>query len=372
MKIRIIISCLTILPIFPLSAQLFQEHYQHKQDSVFDSGILYFGIDGGAWFYNNEYFNPYYKGYTLTGQRFIPTLSYNINSQLAISAGAELSRNNGKNISTNLNPFFNLKFIPGKNFSVTMGSYYGGENHKLPEALFSFENQLNEIVENGVRISFIKSYFETENWINWESFILPGDTVQEKFTAGSSNRIRIFDTDKWMVELPLYLLAHHSGGQINITDKPVETLINIGEGITFNRKFRAGSQNKLYAKFLILHSMGDFPTDGGIALSPAIGVKLGNLEANTGIFLAEDFINFSGNPLLRSWNMSYPDSSPLIYGGQQEIYTFKAGYSLNVGQSSYLFLRFETYYFSEIKKFDYSYSLHIQVNELLKVCNLLK
>jgi len=58
---------------------------------------------------------------------------------------------------------------------------------------------------------------------------------------------------------------------------------------------------------------------------------------------------------------------PYQYGGDREMLNFKAGYRKKIGKNSFLFLRFEGYHFAGSNKLDYSYSLHFQVRDFLKL-----
>jgi hypothetical protein len=251
-----------------------------------------------------------------------------------------------------------------------MGSYNGGENHGLHEALFSFENHLTDIVENGILIRYSNKRIETETWLNWESFIMPGDTFREMFTAGSSNRIRVLEASSWKLTLPFSLLAHHAGGQINNNNEHVETLINISEGLRICRSFGSDPANNVFAEGNVFHSLGDFVPSPGWAASLKTGLQLSHFEVNAEYFRGKDFVSFAGNPLFRSWKLSGDPLNPVQYGGMQEMLNFKAGFRQKMGRYSFLFLRFEGYYFAGSSDLDYSYSLAFQVRDFLRLGGL--
>lgn len=350
-----------------LSAQLFQNDYMNRPDSSHSVGSLILDLQGSGWFYNNEYFNPFYKGYTLIGANFQPRLVYQSNPKLKFSAGAHLQRFYGDALKTAVKPLFSIEYSPRKDFSILMGSFNGGENHGLPEVLFSFENHLADIVENGVLINYKNSYIESETWLNWEQFIVPGDTFQEMFTAGSSNRLTILERSSWKLSLPLSMLAHHAGGQINNSDKPVETLINLSEGVKLTKFFASGSVENVFADVRVFHSLGDFAPFPGIALSVKSGVQTSHFELNAEYFKARDFMSFEGNPLFLSWEPTGDMLSPNRNGGSLEMLNFKVGFRQKMGENSFLFLRCEGYYIKGSNKLDYSYSLHFQVRDFLKL-----
>jgi len=192
--------------------------------------------------------------------------------------------------------------------------------------LFSIEKHLTEIIENGILIRYSGKRIESETWLSWESFILPGDTIQEQFTAGSSNRITLMEKNNWKVTLPVSVLAHHAGGQVNISDKKVETLINIGEGVKISRSFHGKSLHQIFGEFTFFHSTGDFNPAPGWAFSMKTGLQLTHFEINAEYFRAKDFISFAGNPLYCSHESTNNPLIPFQFGGKNEMLNFKAGF----------------------------------------------
>jgi hypothetical protein len=367
MKRILIIILLFISFLQGVSSQIFQQDYYNRDDSTLNAGELFLDLPLSTWFYNNEYFNPFYKGYTLTGANIQPRIVYQSRPGLKFSAGIYLHRYYGDAEKTFAKPLFNIEYKPRENFSVLMGTYNGGENHGLNEALFSFENHLTDIIENGILIRYSNPRIKSETWLNWESFIMPGDTFQEKFTAGSINDLRLLKGSYWNLSLPFTLLAHHSGGQINANDSHIETLINICEGLKLSRKISDKPGYNAFAELTLFHSLGDYIPSGGNAYSFKAGLQLDRLEANLQYFNGRDFISFAGNPLFRSWTETGDPLVPFKYGGNHELFNFKAGFRQKIGANSFLFLRFEGYYFTSSRMLDYSYSLHFQVRDFLRL-----
>jgi hypothetical protein len=335
-----------------------------------NEGDVFLELGGSSWFYNNEYFNPYYKGYTLIGAEFQPVLSYKSSQKLKYSAGIDLHRFYGDDLKTRALPFFNICYRPTEKLSLLLGSYNGGENHGVNEILFSFENHLTDLVENGVLINYNGKIINSETWLNWESFIFPGDTVQEKFTAGSSEKLNIVNTGRLLVSIPVSLLAHHSGGQINVTDRHVETLLNTGEGLLLKYKPHESKSFFISGAVNLFQSMGDFNPSPGQAYYLSAGAGIKNIEFYGGYYNARDFITFSGNPIYFSNELTSDPLHPVRRGGNLEMLNFKAGLRKKTGENSFLYLRFEGYYFMGEGKLDYSYSLHFQVMDFLRLFNV--
>ncbi|MCB8994208.1 MAG: hypothetical protein H6538_01215 [Bacteroidales bacterium] len=361
----------TILLLFSLlqfvSPQIFQEDYKNRSDSVFNKGEFILNLSGSGWFYNNEYFNPFYKGYTLIGADFEPTIIYQSNPKLQLTAGAFLHRYYGDALKTQAKPLFAIEYKPGEKFSVLMGTYKGGENHRLDDILFSFENHLTDLVENGILLRYGGAKIQSETWLNWDSFIFPGDSLREQLVFGNNNKLVLFESSGWRLTSTLCLLAHHAGGQINIKTQPVETLINLGEGIDLSKNIFAKPDNSFFTEIRMYHSLGDFSPSSGMAWSVKSGLRTKHFEVNGQYLRGTDFISFEGNPLLRSYTETGDPASPWVYGGKLEMLNFKAGFRQSIGQNSFLFLRLEGYYFTSSARMDYSYSLQLQVNDFIRI-----
>ena len=347
-------------------SQIFQNDYYNRHDTVMMEGDIFFNVQAAAFFYNNEFFNTYNKGYTLIGSNFQPQLIYQSNSKLKLAAGINLQRYFGENSDIYAKPILSIEYRPSDKFTILLGSFNGGENHRTHDAIFTFENHLTSLIENGILINYSGPIFSTETWLNWESFILPGDTIQEQFTAGSSNRVRIFKSASWELTIPFTLLAHHAGGQINNSSARVETLINVSEGLRICRAIELKFINNIFAELNVFHSLGDFIPSSGMGYSVKSGLQSEHFELNVEYFKARDFISFAGNPLYNTYEKTGNPLLPYKYGGSNEMINLKTGYRQKIGNKSYLFARLEAYYFTGRSKPDYSYSLHFQVIDFLK------
>ncbi len=370
-KHLIFILIFLILPVL-LYSQLFQEDYRTINDSVSLEKNLHLHILGATFFNNNEFFNPLQEGYTLIGGFLHPEVIYLINPKLSLSAGLHIRKFYGDNELVHFEPLFTIKYRINNDLIVSMGSFDGGQNHRLPETIFAFENHFSKFVENGILIDVHKKYIETQAWLNWETFIEPGDPFREVFTAGIMNRIKVYQNESVNVEIPVIILAHHSGGQINNSPLPVESLFNLCEGIKVNFKSDNSIFQKIspYAEFLIHHSLGDYSTGSGLANQFTLGVEMKRFEVNTGFFLGHDFNSFYGLPLYRSYSETGYHQYSL--GGKSKMLSFKTGYKVKMANSAFLFLRFEGYYNFQFQKFDYTYGIHFQVNDFIGLANLKK
>ena len=352
----------TLLIPVSINAQLFQKDYLTGNDSLIEEKTLNLHILGTTFFNNNEFFNPYYQGYTLTGSFFQPKIVYTVNPKLILSAGVHLRKYFGDNGFIYAEPLFNIHYRVNNSLNIQMGSFEGGQNHLLPETIFDFENHFSNLVENGILITFNKKFLNSRLWIDWEKFIEPADTFREEFMAGIVNRVKLLNNNsKFHIDIPLFILAHHAGGQINDNNEPVETIFNLCGGLEI---FGARAISP-FAQIFLHQSSGDYSIGTGYAIQINGGFKTDNIELNAGYFSGWDFMSFRGLPLYHS----YSENSLTGYtlGGTNEIWNFKAGYKARLSNTSFLFLRFEGFYNPVVKKLDYIYGLHLQVNEIVRI-----
>lgn len=373
MTINIFLRLFVIFFFIPVHsfAQVFQKDYATTYDSPANERDLNLNLLASTFLNNNEFFNPLQEGYTLIGGFFQPSLNYYINQKLILSTGIHIRKFYGDENFADAEPVFSIKYNPNKKISLLLGSYEGGQNHLLPESLFAFENHFTDLVENGFLFNLRCLFIQTDAWLDWEKFIEPGDPFREEFTAGISNQLKILDKNLISLEIPVFFLAHHLGGQINDTDQPVVSLYNLSEG--FKIRFQPGSvawDFSSYIEILVHHSLGDFEEGYGLANEIIAGLEMKNIEINTGYFRGNNFMSFKGLPLYTSFNEISHNS--YVLGGINNLLSLKVGYKLKIHELSHLFLRFEGFYNTEINKLDYTFGIHMQINEIIKIVSLLR
>ena len=345
-----------------LQAQFFNDLYRQEVNLPEEPQTLSLSLIGSTFFNNNEFFGTNVEGYTLTGAFFQPELNYSITDRFTAGAGIHLMKYNGRNEFASVLPLFHLDYRVSPSFRVTMGSFNGGESFLLSEPLFKFENQFTGLVNNGIRLDYRKSFLFSRTWINWEHFILPGDSLQEQFTFGSSNNLTLAEGEGNKLEVPVQLVVHHQGGQINITDKPVITALNLAAGIRISHSFAEGEKGEAWFNPMFYYTGNDESTTTGMAFYPRAGVRYDPFMLTAGFFRGRHFHSIHGEPLFFS-----PDMSPADTSGEtvRSLVTFKAGFGKHISASSSIVLRFEGYYDTSIGKLQYTYGLHIVLNETI-------
>lgn len=182
----------------------------------------------------------------------------------------------------------------------------------------------------------------------------------------------VFEKNSMKLSIPLNLIAHHAGGQINNNDEHVETLINANEGIKLEYNFQLKHTNTFYTEFNLFQATGDYKPENGKAVSFNMGFQSTHFEVNAEYFQGNNFVCFAGNPILNRAFAGPLDPINSFYLEEKKMFNLKTGYRQKIGPKSFLFLRFESYYFLDAKSLDYSYSLHFQVQDFLRVLNVKK
>ena len=227
---KLILLIIILLPIISFAQP--NDDNSVTKDSL--AGNFYIDISSTAFFDNLEFANYIEKGYTLTGFNFEPRLRYDIGNRYSISAGAHTLSYAGEPEFDKISPVVTIHTFLSEKVQLNLGTIDGKGCHGLPEPVFMPEREFLNQPETGLQILFTGNRFEGETWINWEKFLFFGDTIQEEFTVGVSGKVKLLKDSDIRLDIPLYALAVHQGGQINVTESVVSTLANLGGGVNFS------------------------------------------------------------------------------------------------------------------------------------------
>ncbi len=344
----------------PVHSQIFRELYRQETITGNIPHILSLDLNASTFFNNNEFFHTNTEGYTLTGAFFQPVLTYTVTGDLGFGLGIHLLKYNGRDEFARVMPFFKIDYRVTEKFRITMGSFDGGENFLLPEPLYKFENHFTNLVNNGIRLDFKGSRVSSLTWIDWEHFILPNDTLQEQFTFGSSDFITVSGNDLYTFEIPVHIVVHHQGGQINITDDPVISTLNLGAGFRIRRFLWGSEGGETWFNPMFFYDGNNETAREGIAWYPQMGLNFNPFSLTAGYFWGKRFESIHGEPLFFSPLRAAAGS---VTDDTRSLVTFKAGIGKNITSSSSIILRFEGYYDTAINKLQYTYGLHMILNE---------
>ncbi len=215
--------------------RLFQDDYQIDTTRTRTLGLE---LDATAAFRDNEYTTPLTTGYTLPACILAPRLTYDPIRQIHMEVGARAIffagankypswayhdivhwKGNQYQHGFHILPWLRLQagFFQdsrtGKSLNIVLGNIYGGQNHKLNDALWNPETDIIQDPEMGLQILWDRKHLHMDTWVNWQSFIYKLDTHQEAFTVGSSWIVKPGNSPRYQWSIPVQIVGQHRGGE---------------------------------------------------------------------------------------------------------------------------------------------------------------
>ncbi len=368
-------SFLVFLLFIPIavSAQLDNRAFEQRMAvEPADSNKLFLGINMLGFVKDNEFFDTTVEGYTLFGYQLNPYLSYNISKNVRLDAGVYVQKDFGNDEYSDVKPTLSLK-IRNNNFNFIFGTLEGSLHHRLIEPLYDFERVLNNRLENGAQVVWMKGDgLFLDAWIDWQKMIYASSNEPERFTAGISFNKTLFTFGNVHVDLPLQLVVAHQGGQIDIVDNEVITRYNMTGGLTLEgsgSNFIKGWGLKLYATSSNTNANTPaFNEDGiGFYVNPYIKTNIG-LTVMGSYWQGDKFMTIQGSPLYPSVNDQYP----LRVDENREFFMLRFLYDLKVADGLTLTARAEPFYDTYASELEYSFGLYLNFSERFFLLNAKK
>ncbi len=326
-----------------------------------DSQQLFLRMGASTFVNNNEFFNDFWKGYTLIGYFVNPELVYHPNPRTRVRIGGHFLQYAGLDDMTQAFPTFTLEHRFSPLLQVVAGSIYGTLNHRLIEPVFNFERFFTDYQESGLQFLFTHNFFEADIWLNWERFIFTGDPFQEEFTAGLSSSVFAWDSHRAIrAEVPVQLLATHKGGQINVSDERGQTLINFASGFSLiwdlpHPFFRDLQMHNYFVLFRDLSNEFRYPFEKGWGIYPNLYLRTDLFHIGAGYWWGNGFVAPRGQPLFMSVSQVDED----FHQKRRQLMTAKVIYHRKLGRGIDLGVRFESYFDPVNSEFDHTTGLHI-------------
>ena len=361
-RIVFILAFLTLGNLSFLSAQFQKQYFQHRQLIEAKSNELYLAMRASGFFNNNEFFDTHVEGYTLIGNYFQPVLYYYFSPEFSVSGGAHLLKYHGQEGFADVMPWLSVHYHPMEKLRISLGSFNKGAILNLPEPLYMFENQFTDLQGNGIMIDYRGKRWNSVSWLDWISFIEQGDPFREEFVFGHSGAFTLFGDETHSLKIPYYILAEHKGGQINISDEPVETRMDFGGGLEWTKDYNHGIFNNILLKADIFYEKASRDATDGMAVSGYGGLEGELFSFGLGYLNGQNRESILGHPLLFS-----PEDISTMEDDRQQFILFKAGIGKRLGENSSFTLRFEGYYDLGIQQMQYSYGLFIVVDEWIRL-----
>ncbi|WP_431294115.1 hypothetical protein [Pedobacter sp. P26] len=292
---------------------------------------------------NYEYTNDFHDGYTLYGTQLQPQIVYYAHPNLAITAGAFIRKDFGRNGISDAKPLFSVKYHK-RNLTLIFGSLEGNIQHKYIEPLYDFERTITTPIEYGTQLLVERKKFTLDAWIAWQKMIYKGDPAKEEIIGGLSTESFLIKNDDWELSIPAQFLAFHQGGQIDVLKEiPITTMFNGATGIKLHKDIDANIKQVYTDNYIAVYK--DFSPDkrrayqGGFGLWLNAGVesKWGSLVAS--YWKGNNFISIKGMPLYES--VSDNLYSPGLRQSSRNIVLLRYAYQKELIPHLYLDVRFE-------------------------------
>ncbi len=346
-----------LLTTAPLSAQL--------DSLVFDAGThaltpetrgeLRINVEGMTFFSDSELKTPLMKGYTLPGAWLQPTVSYQPLRNLRLEAGAYMlhfwgsdsypatyydglvdTQGSGRSQRVfHAVPVVRAQLQLSPTVTMTFGTLYGKASHGLVEPLYNKELNYIGDPEAGLQVRWETRPVSLDAWVDWQSFIYHGDDTQEAFTFGLSTRLRPSRRTagvQW--SLPIQVLFHHQGGEINTEapDRQVKTWLNAAAGAQIDVPLRATFPARLtfeaFATYYSQQAGTALPLQSGYGTYARTWAQLAHFGLALAWWRAHQFIPIMGSPLYGTRSTS---QTGLTYDDPQMV-NFHGEYACPLGK----------------------------------------
>ncbi|MDP3468788.1 MAG: hypothetical protein Q8S11_10670 [Daejeonella sp.] len=316
--------------------------YRIRPDSV-RTGELYLSVHNFNYMRNYEYFNKIQDGYTLFGAQLEPQLVYYAHPRLAVTAGVHLRKDFGGQGIYRTCPLISLKYQHG-NTTLVNGVLEGNIHHRMLEPIFDFEKKITEPVEYGTQFIINGRNLFLDAFINWKKMIYKPSPVQEQILGGLSAELNLINNTSLSLSIPVQLTVFHQGGQIDVIDDPLQTLVNSALGFKLKLPFSGWIKNLRTENYLISFNDLSFtdlqPYSSGYGWYLNAGFdthKFGSLMGT--LWKGNSFISSNGMPLYQSV------SQHIVHPGYTEknrkLFILRYSYQQKLIQNLYMDFRFE-------------------------------
>ena len=329
-----------------------------------DSGALRLGFDVLGYLKNNEYGNDIVPGYTLFGYQFKPYLSYLPARHFRIDLGGYFSRDFGDDGFNEIRPVFTLKYQREK-VSFLFGTLEGAASHRLIEPIFDFENVITHRIEDGIQFRYAGDRLFLDTWLDWLDMIRFGDDDQERFNAGLNFNGTLFRHSRFEIQIPIQIMAHHRGGQIDISPAPAVSFINAASGLSLvfplhSDLLTAVRLDNYYVISAVSDPVPESPYSDGDGLFIHVTGTLKWFELMLSYWHGNEFYSPNGGRLYQS--VSYDPMSSGYVEEKRDLLFFRMLYERELFAGCTLAFRFEPSYDMNNQLFEHAEALYIRFN----------
>ena len=364
---RCFVILLFVIDSFPVHAQWVPSTlYTSPALSEADSNKLTLRTDITGFFKNNEYFSPVAVGQTLPGTSALLTLGYQVSGKFRTEAGMYALKYSGEDQLSNVMPFVRMQYAITPNFNMVVGNLYGGVNHRLIEPLYMWERHFTDKPESGLQFVFHNDRWFADTWIDWQHFIRRGSPVLEELTFGSSVSYRIIQpSGRFGLSIPLQLLIHHTGGQIDTSSEPMIVLGNAATGICSKWNINDSRIRSVGLDVYIAGYYDRYPNEelrpykSSLGVYPVLRIDATPFELMAGYWQTRKYYSFAGEALFGSFDPYHPQNRL----PDRKLLACKLAYNIKLLKGVMLGAQIELYTDLLRNDTDYSFGVHVRFHE---------
>jgi hypothetical protein len=351
-----------LLSLFPRVEAQSKLNYPNRifHDPTLDEGDIYLSIVNQNFFINNEFSRPVVKGYTLPGQTFSPFLRFQPSHDFSIDAGLQLTHYFGVDEPVYVYPLLTAALKMNSAITFRIGAINGDLNHRLSDIIYFDENYYGGEPEYGVQFEVNTDRLWLDTWVNWQKYIVEGDSVSEQFVAGLSAQVSLVKFGNGLqLTMPLQLMAFHKGGEIDVSETSDRSEVNTLAGLEVeNKNSNAAIRLGGFAHVLLYKEL---KSDQYNVYKDGWGIETGatmysrNHQMRLSWWKGSEFLAENGDPLY----LSVSDYDESLMFPNTQILTGK--YVWNKTFASQLNFSFLLHGFYDIEQRAFSYSYGVQL-----------
>jgi hypothetical protein len=334
------------------------ETFEHL-DSTKKRRPFSFQFESFSFLKNNEYFLNIADGYTLFGNQFSPTISYQPASNVIVQAGVYAWKDFGNDSFSKIQPIFSIK-IQKDSSQFIFGNLSGNLNHRLIEPLFNFERVILNRQESGIQYTRRKKNTFFDSWIDWQNMIYKDSNQKEEFLAGFVWNKKLIHKTNFDFSIPVQLTFKHRGGQITRDTSQVITNINTAIGVEAEWRMKGFLQTIRMQNYWVGYRQNSnyhpyFPNGSGIYLNLTAETKWLNLMIS--YWKSNGFLSDAGGDLYQSVGRTF--RNPNSIEKERKLLIVRLMKDYKVIDNLWLSIRFEPYFDLLKNEFEHSEGLYL-------------
>ncbi len=336
-----------------------------------DSNKLSLNIYNLNYLHNTEYFTDIPLSGTLFGYQLMPELQYQPTSRFIVKAGIYVQKEFGRKAYTSFLPTFSVKY-QAKHSSYILGNLEGNINHHFVDPIYDDKLIIKEKLENGFQFLVDTKPYKHDFYINWRTAIHFGDPFKEEFDVGYISFFKLIDKETFKLTVPVQMLYSHKGGQIDLTNEPLTSLVNSSLGLSMDFSLKNDFFKKIvfenhYLNYKDISGIKRQPWNEGNAYLSHLLLKFKYFDLDMRYWKGNSFINPRGNSLFSSVSEKYPG----VTEKHRELLITSLIYNTRIFNGADFNFRISPYYDFHAKVVEYSYEMYLsyRLNVLLGKIN---